>query len=173
MIKQVFKTMVAFLAVATMTIGPAWGQTTYNVTFGGFSESEMNTTVNVTSLPQTFTQIGNDALYPWTVISTSGNIFYGATVTSGGEGKVSVNMSSPSQMTITVSGTFEGTATIHVVGEDYNEHAISRDITVTCPAPPQPHTVRFAEGMSGWQVQDVTASASATAPAVRTTCSGR
>ena len=26
MIKQVFKTMVAFLAVATMTIGPAWGQ---------------------------------------------------------------------------------------------------------------------------------------------------
>jgi hypothetical protein len=31
---------------------------------------------------------------------------------------------------------------------------------------PQPHTARFAEGMSGWQVQDVTAATSAVAPAV-------
>jgi len=31
---------------------------------------------------------------------------------------------------------------------------------------PTPHTVRFAEGMSGWQVQDVTAATSATAPNV-------
>ena len=34
------------------------------------------------------------------------------------------------------------------------------------PAPAVPHTVRFAAGNNGWQVQDVTASASATAPAV-------
>lgn len=39
-------------------------------------------------------------------------------------------------------------------------------IEVYGSAVPQPHTVRFADGNDGWQVQDVTASASATAPAV-------
>ena len=152
-------------------------QTTYNVTFGGFSESEMNTTVNVTSLPQTFTQIGNDALYPWTVISTSGNMFYGATVTSGGEGKVSVSVPNIDEMSITVTGPFEGTATIHVTGEDDENRDISCDITVSCvavgggstpepPAPAVPHTVRFASGNDGWTVTDVDSARSATAPAV-------
>ncbi len=128
-IKKTILTLVALLAVTT----GAWAQG-YNVTFGGFSESEMNTTVNVASLPQTFTTIGHDALYPWTVISTSGNVFTNATVTSGGEGKVSANIVNDDEMTITITGPFSGTATIHVTGIDDEDRNISCDITVSCEA---------------------------------------
>ena len=98
--------MVAVLAIAAAAAGPVRGQTTYNVTFGGFHQPAMNTTVSVTSLPQTFTAVGDNGFYPFTVISGTGSVFTSASVTSGGNGKVSVNMSSPSQMTITVSGKF-------------------------------------------------------------------
>ncbi len=149
-------------------------QTTYNVTFDGFNEPEMNTTVNVASLPQTFSQIDVYGFYPYMVISGSGSIFTSASVTSGGEGKVGVAINNEKlHITITVSGTFEGTATIHVAGEDYIENPISRDITVSCvvasepePAPAVPHTVRFASGNDGWTVTDVDSATSATAPAV-------
>ena len=43
---------------------------------------------------------------------------------------------------------------------------LTTGITTLIPAPAVPHTVRFASGNDGWTVQDVTASASATAPAV-------
>ena len=49
-------------------------------------------------------------------------------------------------MTITVTGTFEGTATIHVEGDDAETGSVSRDITVSCVVAPQPHTVRMAAG---------------------------
>ncbi len=153
--------MVAVLAIAAAAAGPAWGQTTYNVTFSGFLVGYMNTTVSVTSLPQTFTSVGVYDFQPWNVVNDNCFDFTGAPVTSGGEGKVSANFVG-GIMSITVSGTFEGTATIHVTGEG----DMSNDVYVSCVAPPQPHTVRFAEGMSGWQVQDVTATASATAPEV-------
>jgi len=131
---QVKKNKLLLLLALLMTAATgAWAQG-YNVTFGGFAESEMNTTVNVTSLPYTFTAIGDDAFYPWTVISTSGDIFYNATVTSGGEGKVSANIANYDEMSITVSGPFEGTATIHVTGEDDENRDISCDITVSCEA---------------------------------------
>jgi len=132
MIHNKFRYLLTLVALLAVTTG-VWAQG-YNVTFGGFSESEMNTTVNVASLPQTFTQIGNDEFFPWTVISTSGNMFYGATVTSGGEGKVSVSVPNYEEMSITVSGPFEGTATIHVTGEDDENRDISCDITVSCEA---------------------------------------
>ena len=163
--------MVAVLAIAAAAAGPAWGQTTYNVTFGGFAEPAMNTTVSVASLPQTFTEINNTyVFYAWKVISMTAENYTSASVTSGGDGKVSATIAN-SLLSITVSGTFEGTATIHVEGSywDLNHDSpvpLSCDVTVACPEPPTPHTVRFAEGMSGWQVQDVTASASATAPAI-------
>ena len=163
--------MVAVLAIAAAAAGPAWGQTTYNVTFGGFAEPAMNTTVSVASLPQTFTEINNTyVFYAWKVISMTAENYTSASVTSGGDGKVSATIAN-SLLSITISGPFEGTATIHVEGSywDLNHDSpvpLSCDVTVACPEPPTPHTVRFAEGMSGWQVQDVTASASATAPAV-------
>lgn len=145
MTKHLLKTFVAVLAIAAAAAGPAWGQTTYNVTFGGFAQPAMNTTVSVTSLPQTFTQIGAYDFIPGFVLS-NGSEFISANVTSGGNGKVSVNRPSFTEMTITVSGTFEGTATIHVVGSDSQEQIVSCDITVACAVPPVPITVRMAEG---------------------------
>ena len=171
MTKHLLKTFVTVLAIAAAAAGPAWGQTTYNVTFGGFAEPAMNTTVSVASLPQTFTQINNTyVFYAWKVISMTAENYTSASVTSGGDGKVSATIAN-SLLSITISGPFEGTATIHVEGSywDLNHDSpvpLSCDVTVACPEPPTPHTVRFAEGMSGWQVQDVTASASAEAPAV-------
>ena len=147
MTKHLLKTFVAVLAIAAAAAGPAWGQnaTTYNVTFGGFNQPAMNTTVSVASLPQTFTQIGAYDFIPGFVLS-NGSEFISANVTSGGNGKVSVNRPSFTEMTITVSGTFEGTATIHVVGSDSQEQIVSCDITVACAVPPVPITVRMAEG---------------------------
>lgn len=142
--KKILICFVALLAIAAAAAGPAWGQTTYNVTFGGFAQPEMNTTVSVTSLPQTFTRIGVHVFYPFTVLSNGGD-FSSASVTSGGNGKVSVDVAW-NQMAIIVSGTFEGTATIHVEGHDNNEIPVSSDITVACAAPPVPITVRLAAG---------------------------
>ena len=158
--RRLFKTLVAVLAIAAAAAGPAWGQTTYNVTFGGFAEPAMNTTVSVTSLPQTFPGVGGLNFYPFTVISNGGE-FISASVTSGGDGKVSVNRPSLTQMTITVSGTFEGTATIHVVGSDNQENTVSCDITVACAVPPVPITVRMAEGTeeaANWSIASGNAS---------------
>ena len=138
--------MVAVLAIAAAAAGPVRGQTTYNVTFGGFNNQYMNTTVNVASLPETFAGVGVYDFYPFEVISDYCGEFTGASVTSGGNGKVSVNLPEFNQMTITVTGTFEGMATIHVEGYDTEVGDVSRDITVACALPPQPHTVRMAEG---------------------------
>ena len=59
--RRLLKTMAAVLAIAAAAAGPVRGQnsTTYNVTFGGFNEPDMNTTVNVASLPHTFTGLGD------------------------------------------------------------------------------------------------------------------
>lgn len=166
MTKHLLKTFVAMLAIAAAAINPAWGQnaTTYNVTFGGFNNPVMNTTVSVTSLPQTFTQIGGLNFYPFTVLSNGGE-FISASVTNGGDGKVSANIPNWNQMTITVSGTFEGTATIHVVGSDNQEHPVSCDITVACAVPPVPITVRMAEGTeeaANWSIASGNASVDGT-----------
>ena len=146
MSKRLFKTMVAVLAIAAAAAGPVRGQTTYNVTFGGFGNPAMNTTVSVASLPQTFTEIGGYNFYPWIVISGDADEFTSVSVTSDGNGKVSANMVNWSQMTITVTGTFEGTATIHVTGIGESPDPVSRDITVSCVAAPVPITVRMAAG---------------------------
>lgn len=160
MTKHLLKTFVAMLAIAATAINPAWGQNSYNVTFGGFNNPAMNTTVSVTSLPQTFTGVGGLNFYPFTVLSDGGE-FISASVTSGGDGKVSANTPSLTQMTITVSGTFEGTATIHVVGSDNQENPVSCDITVACAVPPVPITVRMAEGTeeaANWSIASGNAS---------------
>ena len=148
MTKHLLKTFVAMLAIAATAINPAWGQnaTTYNVTFGGFNNPFMNTTVSVASLPETFAGVGVYDFYPFEVISEDCYEFTGASVTSGGDGKVGVNITEWNQLTITVTGTFEGTATIHIEGYDTEIGDVSRDVTVACALPPQPHTVRMAAG---------------------------
>ncbi len=165
MTKHLLKTFVAMLAIAAAAAGPVRGQNSYNVTFGGFNNPFMNTTVSVTSLPQTFTEVGVYDFYPFEVISDQCGQFYGASVTSGGDGKVSVNITEWNQMAITVSGTFEGTATIHIEGYDTEVGDVSRDITVACALPPQPHTVRMAEGTedaANWSIASGNASVTGT-----------
>ena len=163
--RRLFKTMVAVLAIAAAAAGPAWGQTTYNVTFGGFAEPAMNTTVSVASLPQTFTEIDGNSLESWFVVSDECYEFTGASVTSGGDGMVSVAINDEFYMAITVTGTFEGTATIHVVGNDSYDIA-SRDITVSCVVAPTPHTVRMAAGTeeaANWSIASGNVSVQGTA----------
>lgn len=153
MTKHLLKTFVAMLAIAAAAAGPVRGQNSYNVTFGGFAEPAVNTTVSVASLPQTIN------FYPFAVIS-NGSEFISANVTSGGNGKVSVD-AGWNQMSITVSGTFEGTATIHVVCSDPQENPVSSDITVACAVPPVPITVRMAEGTedaANWSIASGNAS---------------
>ena len=124
MLKKVFMCFVALLTIAAAATGPARAQnsTAYNVTFGGFAQPEMNTTVSVASLPETFAGVGVYDFYPFEVISDYCGEFTGVSVTSGGEGKVSANKPDWNHITITVTGTFEGTATIHVVGANYYEN---------------------------------------------------
>ena len=151
--KHLLKTFVAVLAIAAAAAGPVRGQNSYNVTFGGFAEPAVNTTVSVASLPQTIN------FYPFAVIS-NGSEFISANVTSGGNGKVSVD-AGWNQMAITVTGTFEGTATIHVVCSDPQENPVSSDITVACTLPPVPITVRMAEGTedaANWSIASGNAS---------------
>ncbi len=153
MTKHLLKTFVAVLAIAAAAAGPVRGQNSYNVTFGGFAEPAVNTTVSVASLPQTIN------FYPFAVIS-NGSEFISANVTSGGNGKVSVD-AGWNQMSITVSGTFEGTATIHVVCSDPQENPVSSDITVACAVPPVPITVRMAAGTedaANWSIASGNAS---------------
>lgn len=153
MTKHLLKTFVAMLAIAAAAAGPVRGQNSYNVTFGGFAEPAVNTTVSVASLPQTIN------FYPFAVIS-NGSEFISANVTSGGNGKVSVD-AGWNQMSITVSGTFEGTATIHVVCSDPQENPVSSDITVACTLPPVPITVRMAAGTedaANWSIASGNAS---------------
>lgn len=163
MLKHLFKTCVAVLAIAAAATGPARGQNSYNVTFSGFYSSSLNTTVNVTSLPQTFTSIGGTALAPGAVIN-GGDGFTAASVTSGGNGMVSVSVSN-SSLSITISGPFEGTATIHVAGLNMYGYSVSSDITVSCvaaPAPAPTHTVRLAEGTEDAEHWTITPAAATT-----------
>jgi len=142
---------VAVLAIAAAATSTARGQNSYNVTFSGFYSSSLNTTVNVTSLPQTFTSIGGTALAPGAVID-GGDMFTAASVTSGGNGMVSVSVSN-SSLSITISGPFEGTATIHVAGLNMFGYSVSSDITVAAPAPaPEPTTYTISNVPDGWTV---------------------
>ena len=141
----------AVLAIAAAATGPARGQNSYNVTFSGLYSSSLNTTVNVTSLPQTFTSIGGTALAPGAVID-GGDGFTAASVTSGGNGMVSVSVSN-SSLSITISGPFEGTATIHVAGLNMFGYSVSSDITVSCVAAPAPApTYTISNVPEGWAV---------------------
>ena len=132
MIKKRFLSMLVLLMVA---VTGAWAKNYYNVTFSGFSTSALNTTVT-TTLPQTFTGADIFSFNPWHIVGQDGNEFTSVTVTNNGSGMVSASMINWGAMSITVSGAFDGNATIHVdiaCGEDVeNGYNTSADITVRC-----------------------------------------
>ena len=120
----------------------------YNVTFDGFLDPDMNTTVNVASFPQHFTEIESIDILPWLVFD-NGVEFLNVTSIDGGNGKVSASINGPYNMSITVSGTFDGEATIHVSGLCNQDESLWDDeaeITVKC-APNDPTVV--ASGSCG------------------------
>ena len=158
MTKHLLKTFVAMLAIAAAAAGPVRGQNSYNVTFGGFGNDQLNTMYEDQSLPL---QLTFDAID----ISEQLDGVNEAYVDDGaGAEEIGVTYG-PGSVTVTINSAFNGTATIIV--DDYGNYEAYLYVTVVSNAPaPTPHTVRFASGNDGWTMQDVTASASATAPAV-------
>ena len=126
--------------------GSVWAQT-YDVSFSGFGNIS-NTTVNVASLPQEFTDVNDEFLNPQNVLMGIVEQFTLSSVTSGGDGKVSVSHTSD-VLSITVSGTFSDTATIYVEGSFFNseleeDETVGTDIYVTCVEHVRTQPQRFA-----------------------------
>ena len=118
--------ILSILALLLMAVTGAWAQT-YTVTFSGACMSSLNKAFNNVTMPYSFSEVNGLNLSPWNVIADEGTKYTNVYVSSGGEGKVSVSYNLVN-MTITISGAFEGTATIHCEGD--NE--ISRNVYVTC-----------------------------------------
>ncbi len=140
MAKHLLKTFMAVLAIAASAIAPAWGQS-YNVTFSGFFNSNVNITHEDQTLPHQFTFGKADIASDISAIKRS------EVTTSAG--KVEIQLSNnDDNLFINVTAAFEGTATINVKYWDGEDNVRNINVTVSCvaAAPPQPHTVRFAEG---------------------------
>ena len=113
-----------------MAVTGAWAQT-YTVTFSGASLGALNEAFNNVTMPYSFSAVNGSNLSPWNVIADEGASYTNVYVSSGGEGKVSVS-NTWNNMTITISGAFEGTATIHCEGLNDDNNEISSDVYVTC-----------------------------------------
>ena len=124
-----FKTrFISILALLLMAVSGAWAQT-YTVTFSGAYSGSLNKAINNVTMPYSFSAVNGQNLSPWNVIAAEVNDYLYVGVSSGGEGKVSI-LYDTTNTTITISGAFEGTATIHCIG--LNDGEISRDVYVTC-----------------------------------------
>ena len=124
------KRFISMLVLLAAVVTGAWAQT-YTVTFSGADWSSLNEAFNNVTMPYSFSAVNGLKLSPWSVIAGEGSSYTNVYVSSGGEGKVSVSYNS-TNMTITISGAFEGTATIHCEGLDDDDSEISRDVYVTC-----------------------------------------
>lgn len=131
------------LAIAASAIAPAWGQnsTTYNVTFSGFFNSNVNITHEDQTLPHQFTFGKADIASDISAIKRS------EVTTSAGKDEIQLS-NNDDNLFINVTAAFEGTATINVKYWDGEDNVRNINVTVSCvaAAPPQPHTVRFAAG---------------------------
>jgi len=217
MIKQVFKTMVAVLAIAAAATGPAWGQNS-NVSWvltpygdlqngdtvvivdqsseramtnnGGTSVPPSAVVIEMSGDQNALTEVP-DATLKWVVVLNNGNYQFRKPGTddqflycNNSNNGVRVGDNSANQFTFGNGGAnyvpfLKNTSNNRYIGVYDNlewrcytttSANISNTVTGfyvrTVAAPPVPHTVRFAAGNDGWTVQDVTASASAEAPAV-------
>ena len=145
MFKTRFISMLVLLAaVAT----GAWAEDYYNVTFSGFDVPALNTTVT-TTLPKDFTAGEQGHKFSAWNIYDDGNTLSNVTV-SGGNGKVSSSIYNDDFLKITVSGAFDGNATIHVSGVRDGGGGFEADITVTCVSANEAFDVTYdANGGSG------------------------
>ena len=123
------------LLVLLMTAATgAWAQG-YEVTFSGFADDNLNTTVQVESLPQSFTQINGYELESSAleVVGDNSDHYALVQVTESCNGMVGVSIS---PTTIIVRGAFEGTAAILFRGVDGNYNAHNRTVYLTCVEKP-------------------------------------
>ena len=126
------KRLLSLLVLLMTAVTGAWAKT-YTVTFGGFGNNDMNTSVTYNSMPQEITSINGIDIDFWEAFGrydmtepTS------VTVISGGNGMVSANFHDWCYVAIVVNGSFSGTATIRIKARDNRGTEISRDITVQC-----------------------------------------
>lgn len=216
MIKQVFKTLVAFLAVATMTIGPAWGQiskVSWVLTpYGDLQTGDTVVIVDKTSaraLPNTNSSSGAPsaveidlsgdqnaltevpaATLQWVVVLDNGYYLFRKPGTDdenlycfNTDNGVHVGTIANNKFSFENGGANEvpflkNTNYNRYLGVYNNQNwrcyqttssnisntviAFYKKTVIIIPT----YTARFASGNDGWSVMDVTASASATAPAI-------
>jgi uncharacterized repeat protein (TIGR02543 family) len=132
------KKLLSLLALLMVAVTGAWAKT-YTVTFGGFGNNAMNTSVVYNSMPQEITNINGNPIDIYEAFGRNDMAsLYGVSVISGGNGKVSAYCDSGEDVVITIEGSFSGTATIRIRAsyypdpESWDEIEISRDITVRC-----------------------------------------
>ena len=126
--KKAIMCFVALLTIAAAATGPARAQSTYTVSHWGFDGSSYNWSYTNQSLPYELIYLS-----PEDVIGQECQSFTNVYVSSGGDGNVSVNYEEQS-MSISVTGAFEGTATIHCEGSN-GDGGVSRDVYVVCTVP--------------------------------------
>ena len=148
---------VALVAIAAAATGPARAQQTYTVTLTGFANPNLNATITDATMPFVISGYEGYDYRPWQVFEDhQATDFTSVAVTSGGEGKVSVSYDDV-LFTITITGAFEGTATIHCEGTKPNDDLFDpqpipvnpQEFYITCvanAAPPQLYTVKMAPG---------------------------
>lgn len=132
------KKLLSLLALLMVAVTGAWAKT-YTVTFGGFANNAMNTSVTYNSMPQEINSIKGIPIDIWEAFGRDDMAgVNGVSVISGGNGKVSAYCDSWEDVVIVVNGSFSGTATIRINAsyyidpDDWDEAEISRDITVRC-----------------------------------------
>ena len=143
------KVLTLLVLLMTAVTGAMAKKDYYAVTFSGCDANVLNTTVYVT-LPSTIERIGEDFYDAYDVMGEQYGDFTTVYLKSGGDGKVSVTYDDWG-MYITITGAFEGTATIHceAFNED-DEETGSRDIYVACVYGYEAYDVTYdANGGSG------------------------
>ena len=130
--------LLLLLALLMTAVTGAWAKT-YTVTFGGFGNNAMNTSVTYNSMPQEINSIKGIPIDIYEAFGRDDMAgVNGVSVISGGNGKVSAYCDSWEDVVIVVNGSFSGTATIRINAsyyidpDDWDEAEISRDITVQC-----------------------------------------
>ena len=110
--------LLSLLVLLMTAVTGAWAKT-YTVTFGGFGNNAMNTSVDYPSMPQEITYINGFEIDMWEAFGRddmTGKV-NGVSVISGGNGKVSAygdTGATYGNVVITVTGSFSGTATIRI-----------------------------------------------------------
>ena len=182
--KQLFKTLVAVLAIAAAAAGPVRGQTITDPSEEFITTQAQTTytgqfiTLNCTNAGDidglnlngdntlTVTSTGGTTISTVVVLYKNGAGSSYAAYTTSTQGTIGDPViEANNDRSVTISNV---NATSVTIGNTYSASYIQiKQVTVYYSFPaPTPHTVRFAAGHDGWMVTDVDSARSATAPAI-------